>query len=118
MIIFDTKADVHLVEGVDFLPQNLCHQCFCRMVIHSEYKREDFLKWRANYGFCVHLSFWYNTILYGRTFENIYVIVLIKSANQKKLKLCSLINKKEEEKILNGFVNYSQDVKTETSKND
>lgn len=43
MIIFDTKADVHLVEGVDFLPQNLCHQCFCRMVIHSEYKREDFL---------------------------------------------------------------------------
>lgn len=29
MIIFDTKADVHLVEGVDFLPQNLCHQCFC-----------------------------------------------------------------------------------------
>lgn len=88
------------------------------MVIHSEYKREDFFKWQAYYGFCVHLSFWYNAILYGRTFENIYVIVLINSANQKKLKLCSLINKKEEEKILNGFVNYSQDVKTETSKND
>lgn len=54
---------------------------FLLLVIYSEYKWEDFLKWWVNYGFCVYLLFWYNVILYGRIFENIYVIVLIKLVN-------------------------------------
>lgn len=43
MIIFDTKADVHLSEGGDFLPQNLCHQrFFYRLVIHIAYIYQKF----------------------------------------------------------------------------